>query len=830
MIGMKSEKQIGGVTADHGTVMRVETRVTSESTAAMQEALAVYDSYYLGAHLRPERIAVSSARAMFGLASLENRVPEVALHWQAACNAFKPREALLELDAVLEEIGGTYTAPAMRVIPCTTLFAIAYKFADTIIQSQNAWYDNRINWLSVANSDREVIVPKPLPLNSVYTATPHIKLEVPPTRPKVQRFGKPSADTRVVFFAPIAGQGAAPFSGYGDGVTFNDVMPMRWAIYFQTSDVEVVSPAKKLVMIAYLNEMFKYLDGITCHFAGRRQYSRSYRAKKSGEQVPHEIIANLLIRVLHTAVGRLEYLDAESVPGSNEMQLIRAIVNVLHLLDHPSDILDALVSTTEMRQFMRMLMVSMLVKNGEFEESSDGQQYDMNVGIVPPQAARFLFEDVAAELPAHMITEALLSILTDGRNPRILVPDRVPSFKEMVAQYGSHGSDDRNVIDILLRNSAPEQPIGAVDSLASMRADYVAAAIAARMRESMPVLVRLMRGEIPGFEHLHTDVPMVDMDVTVSILETIDLLFSRDLVGMANLLEWEEPFTGARWSTQFGAFSVTFPTYPLRYIVHDVAADIIGEVADIDKGASAAVADALKTLGISLIQCEPAITFVRLNSKDSRSFSSYLFQELEQVGSVLPPQYPAFYGNMATSHGALKVRSIYSVYSEQIWHQMELGIHANTQRNYAPQPLPASWAPWVRYSISVGEVRKLCPFFETIHASLTGRRATSFTANLFMTVYLNPAFQDIAGFMPYVQMMTQTPPEAHSFALAGRVEFNEQSVCNLEGTVIVPESPVSLSGIAPSQQWRLPTLSNGLAYTPRPMGHMTLPVLWDALR
>lgn len=363
-----------------------------------------------------------------------------------------------------------------------------------------------------------------------------------------------------------------------------------------------------------------------------------------------------------------------------------------------------------------------------------------------------------------------------------------------------------------------------------MRADYVAAAIAARMRESLPVLVRLMRGEIPGFEHIHTDVPMVDMDVTVSILETMDLLFSRDLVGMAGLLEWEEPYTGARWSTQFGSFSANFPVYPLRYVVHDVASDIIGEVSDVDPGASGAVAAALQTLGISLIQCEPALTFVRMGSDKSRTFSSYFFQELEQVGRDLPANYPAFHGNMAVGHGALKVRSVYFVYSEQIWHNLELGLHANTQRNYAPQPLPEDWAPWVTYAVPLADVRRVCPFVEPLWQALTRTPINRFTTTLNMKVYLNPAFQDIAGFLPYVQMYAQTPPEAHTFALAGRVEFNEQMLCNLDGTVVVPEAPVRISGLAPSQAWRLPNLSNGLAYTPRPVGHMTLPLLWDALR
>ena len=893
---MKADKTFSGVTPDHGTILRVNERVTSDSTAALKESLSIYDSYYMGGHLRPVRRAVFVDRPMFGMSMMANNVPLLEIALSTALQSFKPYEDLLAFDEVLSTMGGASRAPSVTIQPATTVLANGYKFADTLVESQNAWYDNRANWLSSNEknhiSSMKIYLPNvvtgkdfklqaatrtALPRIAPYTTFPRVVLHGLPTMPVQDPYDYRNPGDAYepfkTYLLPIEGQGPEPFlavpGATKDGsVELSKLIPLRWGIFYQEQDVEIQSPVKKLAMIAYLNHLFDYLDGVN---PGLGQYN--WPDPQGGASAPytptsightgHHIINNLLLEVARAAALRLEYLTAEQLPSSTELQVIRAIANLLYFLDHRELLIKALCNASDIRQFLTMLLESQLVNDGvdvEFLDARNGivgpeaSGTDFQSGIFPAEATDFFWREIVPLLPDDVFDNQLLSDLVAGT---------------MVTKAETSDEYERIIKDGLISN-VHEDPASAMRWIAmmtahgtsavkhmnvDMRADYVAAAILARLKESLPLVCSLLKGEIAGFEHLHTNERVLSLDVAVNILQTIEVMVTRDLVSDPSVLEWEEPFTGARYSTQWQSYSVRFPVYPIQYVVHDAARDCLAEIkmlsadlpsvmtdkdaplkqrAELINSVTSAVQQAFKTLGISLIQCEPVMSFVALSPRvKSESAYVYMAGERQLNGTKSSSSRDVeLYGDVNVSHGALKVTSTYYVRSATIWNQILEMPHQVTARANNPQPVPKLWHAYAVMKISTSKVAKLMHRRNSALAeAILNVQNTSGASSFRHVIDLNPAFRDIAVVCPYVQMLVQTPPEAYAFSMMSKISFEaDQKICNIAGTPIVLDRFVPAAGVAADQMWRMPNLATQMAYTATPITHLILPLIWNAVR
>lgn len=872
---MKADKTFSGVTPDYGTIMRVNTHVTSETTAALMEQLSIYDSAYLGGHLRPVRRALFIDRPMFGLSMMENNIPLLDISLTQARQAFKPYDALNEFDALLEQMGGSTHAPAVTVIPVTTLLANGYKFADTLIQSQNAWYQDNATWLvggasqrnnrravsqiSINNSDWM----SAMPVNAPYVAWRTVGTVGHPTTMVPEQ--QPYADGTVILL-PILGQGPAPFlvatkdiqtarpntttpnyienQRYG---AYHNLVPLRWAVFYQEQDVEVDSPIRKLVMIAFLNHLFDYLDGVNLE-PGQYQWpdangnpSAPYTST-GARDTGHDLINEILAETVRAAAIRLEYMTAEELPTSNEMQLIRAVANVLYFLDNRDVLIQALCNTSSIRQFITILLESQLVHAGaqvmavRHHNLGGVEQIgtDFQAGVAPPQACQFLWSRVLTMLPEDVFVTSAVSAVGGP-----IIFKRQTGYDQLINYLTRYSAQVDDTLDYALRASSVGRTL--IKNMATdMRADYVASAVLNRLRESVPVIISLLKGEIPGFEHLHIARPnaALSMEVTLNILETIQLMLERDLLATKDVLEWEEPYSGAHFATAWQAYSVKFPTYPIEYIVHNLAVDYLRELRLIDEmpvgegvDAITAVTRAFQQVGLTLIQCEPTMTYLPLGTAANTVkgvYRTYMKGEMRAAGR-LNPYDPSneLSGDVSVAHAALRVTSTYYVRSATIWNQMMEMPRQVVARAYNPQPTPVMWHDFIRMDVTAEQLAQVLSDASPrlAHTLLTAGTGYHGFTHL---IDINPAFRDVACLLPYVQMMVQTPPEAYDFTMYSRVVFEaDQKICNIAGTPVVLEDVVPLPGCEP---WALPNLTTQMAYHASPVTHMILPLSWNAVR
>lgn len=876
---MKGDKTFSGVTPDYGTVLRVNERVTSESTAALMEQISIYESAYLGGHLRPVRRAVFIDRPMFGLSMMANNIPLLEIALRSARQAFKPYEYLQEFDAVLEQMGGSSRAPAVTVIPCTTLLANGYKFADSLIQAQNAWYQDNASWLVGSRQNRPITeiavnghAPEPaLPLNAPYVALNSVTVNGRPTTPnnESQPYG-----LGYMLLLPVLGQGPAPFLASARDVptslrtgqrawdvpapariTFNNLVPLRWAIFYQEQDVEVESPVRKLAMIAFLNHLFDYLDAVDLE-PGQYQwpdatgtpaapYDKTHRGNTG-----HDLINTILSEVVRSASLRLEYMTAEELPASNELQLIRAIANLLYLLDNRDVLIQALCNTASIRQFVTILLESQLVHAGAdvyaVRDTPAGRQEigtDFQAGIAPAESCVFLWERVMTMLPDDVFE----TMTAQAIGPIPFGP--MTTYDKLIAHLTAVAARPDDSLELALRATAIGRML--IKNMANdMRADYVAAALLNRMRESVPIIISLLKGEIPGFEHLHVPAANAALgaEVTLNILESIHLMLERDLLATADVLEWEAPFTGAHFNTSWQAYSVKFPVYPIEYVIHNLALDYLGElnlIADKlpsrynERGANwgtrkvstpTVVENAFGTCGLTMVQCEPAMTYVPLHSDEVPVYRTFMKGEMRAAGRVNPYcQDNELSGDVAAAHAALKVTSTYYVRSATIWNQLMEMPRQVVARSYNPQIVPKYWHDFICMDVTNQQLADVVRTASTRLADALLAPATGGTLHGFThLIDVNPAFRDVGIVLPYVMAMIQTPPEAYDFTMYSRVVFEtDQKICNLAGTPIVLEQFTPDVGV---EEWALPNLTNQMAYHASPITHMILPLVWNAVR
>lgn len=886
---MKGDKTFSGITPDYGTVLRINERVTSESTAALMEQVAIYESAYLGGHLRPVRRAVFIDRPMFGLSVMANNIPLLDIALRSARQAFKPYDYLQEFDTVLEQMGGSSRAPAITVIPCTTLLANGYKFADSLIQAQNAWYQDHATWCvgGAANPKNRVspvtqiaVNGQPaqpaLPINAPYVPIKNVAFDGTATMPTKE--AQPYANDGIVLL-PVLGQGPAPFlvaerdldygtlrsslplSPASKGLNqLSNLVPLRWAIFYQEQDAEVESPVRKLAMIAFLNHLFDYLDAVNLE-PGQYQWpdatgspAAPYQKDRHGD-TGHDLINTLLSEVVRSASLRLEYMTAEELPASNELQLIRAIANLLYLLDNREVLIQALCNTASIRQFVTILLESQLVHAGAdvyaVRDTVAGRQEigtDFQAGIAPPESCQFLWERVMTMLPADVFETVTAQAIGPVGAGGILGP--APStYDRLVTQLTALCARPDGTLDMALRATAIGRML--IKNLGNdMRADYVAAALLNRMRESVPVIIKLLKGEIPGFEHLHVPVANAALgaEVTLNILESINLMLDRDLLATKNVLEWEAPYSGAHFNTAWQAYSVKFPIYPIEYVIHNLALDYLGELNLVskklpsrydEKGANwgtrqvktpTVVENAFRTCGLTMVQCEPAMTYVPLHREKVPLYRTFMKGEMRSVGRKNPycPDNELC-GDVSTAHAALKVTSTYYVRSATIWNQMMEMPRQVVARSYNPQPVPKYWHDFICMDITGQQLASVVRTASTrladaLLAPDTGPHAHGYTH----LIDVNPAFRDVAIVLPYVMAMIQTPPEAYDFTMYSRVVFeSDQKICNIAGTPVVPEQFTPEVGV---EEWALPNLMNQMAYHASPVTHMILPLTWNAVR
>lgn len=902
---MKSDKTFSGVTPDYGTILRVNTRVTSEETAALMEQLAIYDSCYLGGHIRPVRRAVFIDRPMFGLSMMANNIPIMEVKLATALQAFKPYDALNEFDAILEQLGGSSHAPSVMVIPCTTLLANGYKFADDLIQSQNAWYQTRASFqtggptggrgpnnpvtsvtFQLAHERNPRTMPS-MPLYTLYTAMSHIDVSGEPTRPA--EGCEPYADGDLVLL-PVMGQGPAPFlvshkrlthefipiTGVGRdgqpidynlqrtkssrnpnykirtdvdpdtnavrGLSMSNVIPLRWAIFYQEQDAVVDSPIRKVAMIAFLNHLFDYLDGrnlLPSQYqwpTGAGTGSAPYSPTTNGH-TGHDILNRLLAETVRAAALRLENMEAAELPQSTEMQLIRAVANLMYLLDHRDVLIKALCNSSAIRQFFALLLESQLIQNGAQisvvrNSPNDAYPTDLQYGVAPRESCDFLWHRILTLLPQDVFATAAISAVTGG------VMWSIPSS----ADYDKLLLNLPPLVDDTQIQATQASAIGRTlvkQVNMDMKADFIAAAILNRMRESVPVIISLLKGEIPGFEHLHVAAPdaALSMEVTLNILESIQLMLDRDLLVPEDCLEWEEPYSGAHFSTAWQAFSVKFPTYPIEYVIHNLAVDYLRDLALVtlpaadsanNTDAATAVARAFEQVGLTMVQCEPVMTYTPLGTAPLPTlFRTYMRGELAACGRIGPNCANELCGDFNVSHGALRVTSTYYVRSATIWNQMMEMPRQVVARAYNPQLVPRGWHDFARLDVTAGQLAAaVAPGCEGLATAILARSPG--TAGFTHYIDLNPAFRDVGIVLPYVQMMVQTPPEAYDFTMYSKVVFEtDQRICNITGTPAVLQQSIELPGVP---AWAMPNLATQMAYKAQPITHMILPLSWNATR
>jgi hypothetical protein len=360
------------------------------------------------------------------------------------------------------------------------------------------------------------------------------------------------------------------------------------------------------------------------------------------------------------------------------------------------------------------------------------------------------------------------------------------------------------------------------------------------LRTAIPVLLKALRGEWPGMPVIQYQDNMVDLDVTVSILEALEYALRMDVTTQMAKAQYTLPYRQLFWASMYATFTCRVPRRRVPYAITNLASRLNDE--------AAALGEELKLSAKLLRNDEGAIELTSLCEVFAYGGFSYLrygpdvtemvrgmygvgtgsFRALE--GNAVRSPEITWLTNAPISHGDVEISIVMPCWDAAAWRVHTDYMQAQTLKTYFAFPvtdqicrqnvitfMPANVPRWVRTLMA-----RLGVFVNVASALQTEVR---------LSYPSMPALFDIALLIPYIREYEHQKLVAQDLDHSMNVELDSaESLWNFSGTLVLPESRATVPDCHVAADWRVAAFDIGFAGKRTPSGVYSMPVVFNAQR
>lgn len=883
---MNNMDDIYGLDFDRGKARALIKVEKSQKTAAITQQGAEVDFRWGGRAITTVRLTPKTDDWVFGLDLMANKTTELSLYWQRFVQAEYPGDRLPDLEKVLDAASAEGTFPCIVHRPVESLISsgigrnsgviralVGAPEAPTFVGSLfchlsptgqahalpagwQAVFDNgevseefrsRVldNWVigdvtvlrtSVFNNLEEgtVTVLVPLEEGGVAPFMAHMSQGMADVIPASDESRQKGVKDNIRKSLDSEWQ-------YADAGTLKLpiklLKPLRMAITYVQSDVRIASPVKSLVAGAAINHLLQY-------FAGKRVSAGAHVFQKG--QTPLDITRRLLGYMYQNAVDSYMFHPVENFWSGDDAQLIQAIIDFCYAMDHQNELIRALGARPEVTLFADTLVLS-----GLSRYTTSGR---VTAPPVDTEFAEWLVENILSLYALGPEVIAQGAPVQNGLPPR----DRQGKFKPRSGMLPIPGLNlwmearadpapasltdaERAAWDAVYGRPANANALPQNYNMDLVGPDYVASTLLSMLRNAIPVLLKALRGEWPGMPVIQYQDSMVDLDVTVSLLEALEYALRMDVTTQMAKAQYTLPYKQLFWASMYATFTCRIPRREVPYAITNLAYRLQDEATalgtELETSAKLLRNDngelELRSLsevfsygGFSYLRYGPDVTEM---VRGMYGLGRNAFVNLE--GAATRSDRIHWLTNAPLAHGDVEISIVMPCWDAAAWRVHTDYMQAQTLKTYFAFPVtnqlcrqnivryrPANTPRWLRRLMA--RLGIYAPIASALDKSL----------EISLSYPSMPALFDIALLIPYIREYEHQKLVAQDLDHSMQIELDaDQGLWNMNGTLVLPESRATVPDCHVAD-WRVAAFDVGFAGKRTPSGVYSMPVVFNAQR
>lgn len=578
-------------------------------------------------------------------------------------------------------------------------------------------------------------------------------------------------------YAPTVGSVTALVPVKGRGITPIDFVRtpagelianerLKVAVVLEEPPASVFSPVKTMIATALLSRLIGYLNGKETP-AGYNfdQYdANNPYGVGQGRPCPRVLLNRQIDRYEQALVTEIENATVEKMPEI--LNVAQQLVDAKYFLNHVDEVVAAIMDREDWIYMLQALVLGLIVQDGAEITDSDGNDVkSLYPGIVPRQAAQFLFGTVLADI----------------------VP--TSDYQKVVQRALSYGVG----APIELREQAEMDRV--------IRAEV----LFARAQNGLKLLESLLDATNPLVSNIHASgkiQSLIDADLALELVQALGRVFSRDYLALVNRIEYEAPWDCAEWATSFGAFAFSVESTPISYDIVNVAAEIAR-----DSGLTS-LSSAIARVGFNWFEIAPSA--LRVRGRDQNAVlvleGAIMAGQPVPVGPNGNPVSGAteLFNDAPVSSQALKITTVCPSYDIEAYNLVKAYLTMNTSRTYFAQVVGKDVADCYRIRLPISVSQQDALLAHVLGQEVTELRNLLHSVNG-LCIEKTPALDRVALLMPYVSSYLTKPAITRDLAVPQIISIDaDRSLAVVSGVTIVTPGAEDREVISPV---------NGLAVT-----------------
>lgn len=536
---------------------------------------------------------------------------------------------------------------------------------------------------------------------------------------------------------PVKGRGVAPVVYELNNGVLTPKKDLNVAVVLEEPPSTVYSPVRTMIATALLVRLIEYINGRNTPTGYNFDVYDASNPYGIGQRrpCPRTLLNRQMDRYEQALVHVIDNASVEQMP--DVLRAAQKVADARYFLNYLDEVIDSIMDREDWIYMLQSLIIGLMVHSGAVITDSTGNNVvSVDSGVVPEQAARFLFEDVLAALRVR------------------------PGYDAAVNAALSYGLQ------------APASIANAANLTRVIRAEV----LFGRARNGLELLGSLLDGsnDLVSNVHVGTVQNLIDVDLAAGLMTALKTVFDRDYLGLIDKVEFEAPWECAEWSTQFGAFAFSVASHPIMYEAVDMAREIA-----VNSG-MAAITSALARVGFEWTEIAPAALRVRGSDQ-----ASYVLTQPTPMAGQSGTGVDGFLNNAPIAHQQLKVTVVCPSYDIEAYNLVKAYLTMNTSRTYFVQPVGKDISDQyvLRYPVNGNSLLNLA-----LNDGPGGQRRALLN-QVGMLLEKTPALADTALIMPYVAAYLNKTALTRDVAVPQIFEVDEaKSLASTSGVIILPDT------------------------------------------